>query len=240
MAQPSTAPDPPATDCPYCAPDEKCALHVELAGVDQVDSEGALEAAPIDSSDGAMRAGANCERDQVAQPRWGTRADRPGPRGCWALTKAGRHCAAAVRSDGDYCNAHSGIGVAADPAEHSLVGRQRSAEVRRTRADLRLVLGQTRMDTPRAALRAAAILNAERLAGTTIAAALDPALPPLARARLALDIVEAADPKVQTQLSVTGELDVEQASLGQLIALAEQRGIDLTRPAGVLEQPESA
>ena len=177
-----------------------------------------------DSTDGGMRAGANCERDQVAQPAWGTRAERPGKRGCWALTKAGRHCAAAVRGDGDFCNAHSGIGVAASPAEHSLVGRARSAEARRTRADLRLVLGHTRMDTPRAALRAVAILNAERLAGTTISAALDPSVPPERRARLALDIVEAVDPKVSTALSITSELDVDNASLGQLIALAEEQG----------------
>lgn len=203
----------------------------ELAG-ELGDELGELESGPpIDSVDGGMRAGANCERDQVAQPAWGTRGDSPGKRGCWALTKAGRPCAAAVRGDSDYCNAHAGVGVAASPAEHSLVGRQRSAEVRRTRADLRLVLGTTRLDTPRAALRAAAILNAERLAGTTIAAALDPTLSPLARAKLALEIVEAVDPKVSTSLSVTGELDVEQASLGQLMQLAAERGISLERGA---------
>jgi hypothetical protein len=105
-----------------------------------------------------------------------------------------------------------------------------AAERRRARADLRMIIGNTRMDTPRAALRALAIVNAERLAGTTIAAALDPALPGLARAKLALEVIEAVDPKVTTSLAVTGELDMEQASLGQLIALAEARGISLERP----------
>jgi hypothetical protein len=203
----------------------------ELAG--ELGNElGELEsAAPMNSVDGGMRAGANCERDQVAQPAWGTRGDSPGPRGCWAVKKDGAACAAAVRADGDFCNAHSGIGVAADPAKHSPVGSARAAERRRARADLRLIIGNTRMDTPRAALRALAIVNAERLAGTTIAAALDPALPGLARAKLALEVIEAVDPKVTTSLAVTGELDVEQASLGQLMALAAERGIDLERPA---------
>lgn len=172
---------------------------------------------------------------ELAQPKWGTRADSPGPRGCWALTKAGRRCAAAVRADGDFCNAHSGVGVAADPAKHSPAGSKRAAEVRRTRADLRLVLGHTRMDTPRQALRALAIVNAERLAGTTISAALDPSVLPERRARLALDIIEAADPKVSTVATLTGEVDMEQATLGQLLALAQERGISLERPA--LEAP---
>jgi hypothetical protein len=168
--------------------------------------------------------------EQPAQPRWGTRADSAGPRGCWALTKAGRHCAAGAVSGGEFCSAHSGLGIAASPAEHSKVGRVRSAESRRARADLRLVLGTTRLDTPRAALRAQAILNAERLAASTIAAALDPDLAPERRARLALDIIEAADPKVSAVATVTGELDVGSASLGQLLALAEQQGLDLSRP----------
>ena len=106
-----------------------------------------------------------------------------------------------------------------------------AAERRRARADLRMIIGNTRMDTPRSALRALAIVNAERLAGTTIAAALDPSVPPERRARLALDIVEAVDPKVSTSLSVTSELDMEQASLSQLMALAAERGVSLERPA---------
>ena len=168
---------------------------------------------------------------ELAQPKWGTRAEKPGKRGCWALTKAGRHCGSARRADGDFCNAHSGIGVAADPALHSPKGSAVAAERRRARADLRMIIGNTRMDTPRSALRALAIVNAERLAGTTIAAALDPSVPPERRARLALDIVEAVDPKVSTSLSVTSELDMEQASLSQLMALAAERGVSLERPA---------
>jgi hypothetical protein len=162
------------------------------------------------------------------QPRWGTRADSPGPRGCWALTKAGRACASIRRADSDFCNAHSGRGVAADPAAHSRIGVARSAEVRRTRADLRLVIGSQRLDTPRAALRAAAILNAERLAGTTIAAALDPDLATERRARLALDIIEAVDPKQTSVMTVSGEIDPQNASLGELLRFAEAHQIDLS------------
>lgn len=95
------------------------------------------------------------------------------------------------------------------------------------------------MDTPRAALRAQAILNAERLAVTTVAAALDPELAPEKRARLALEIIEAADPKVSAQATVTGELDVGSASLGQLLQLCEAQGIDLTRPAPPAPLPAS-
>jgi hypothetical protein len=168
---------------------------------------------------------------EPAQPKWGTRAESPGPRGCWALTKAGRHCAAGAVSGGEFCSAHSGLGIAASPAEHSRVGVKRSAESRRARADLRLVLGTTRLDTPRAALRAAAIVNAERLAASTIAAALDPELSPAQRVRACLDVIEAADPKVSAVATITGEFDPEQASLGQLMALAEQQGISLDRPS---------
>jgi hypothetical protein len=86
-----------------------------------------------------------------------------------------------------------------------------------------------------------AILNAERLAASTIAAALDPDVSPERRARLALDIIEAADPKVSAVATVTGELDVGSASLGQLMALASEQGIDLARPAPELgPEPEPA
>ena len=86
------------------------------------------------------------------------------------------------------------------------------------------------MDSPRVALRAEAILNAERLARTTVAAALDPELSPAQRVRACLDVIEAAEPKVSAVATVTGELDVGSASLGQLLALASEQGIDLTRP----------
>jgi len=169
--------------------------------------------------------------EQPAQPHWGTRGTSPGKRGCWALAKTGRPCAAQVLNEGDYCSAHSWRGVAADPLGHSLVGRQRSAEVRRQRADLRLVLGTRRLDSPRAALRAAAIVNAERLAVTTVDAALDPNEDPLKRARLALEIIEASDPRQTAHAVVEGEVDLESASLGQLMALAESQGISLDRPS---------
>jgi hypothetical protein len=77
-----------------------------------------------------------------------------------------------------------------------------------------------------------AIVNAERLAGTTISAALDPSLAPEKRARLALEIIEAADPKVSTVATLTGELDPSSASLSDLLRYAEAQGISLERPAG--------
>lgn len=167
---------------------------------------------------------------EMPQPKWGTRGESPGIRGCWAVKKDGQPCGAAVRNDSDFCNAHSGHGLAANPAQHSLVGRRRSAEVRRDRAELRLILGSTRLDSPRMALRAEATRAAERLARTTVAAALDPALSPAATVRACLDVIEAAEPKVSATAVISGEFDPASASLGQLMALATQQGIDLTRP----------
>jgi hypothetical protein len=71
-------------------------------------------------------------------------------------------------------------------------------------------------------------VNAERLAGSTIAAALDPDLATERRARLALDIIEAVDPKQTSVVTVSGEIDPANASLGELLRFAEAHQIDLS------------
>jgi len=70
---------------------------------------------------------------ELPQPRYATRADSPGARGCWALKRDGEHCGAARRADSDFCNAHepSAGGVASSPAEWSLRGRAASVASRR-------------------------------------------------------------------------------------------------------------
>lgn len=172
-------------------------------------------------------------QEEPKAPAWTTRNSTPGPRGCWALNKRGDPCGSARRADGDYCNAHSGLGVAADPKGHSAVGTVASAESRRRRAALRLVIGSTRLDTPRAALRGLAVVNAERMAGRVVGAAISPQTPDVQAAKLCLDIIDAVDPRLSTVTEVTGELDpsqLESLSLSQLMSFAHQHGIE-AKPA---------
>jgi len=166
------------------------------------------------------------EETEPVAPRWGTRGQAPGERGCWATKVNGQPCAAARRNDSDYCNAHHGAGLAADPLAASLRGRVASAQARRRRADLRLALGATRLDSPRGALRAAAWVEARAIAERTIGAILDPKLSPEATVKAALAVLDAIDP-VQ-ELTLTGELDpsaVEALSWSELQAAAERLGL---------------
>lgn len=161
------------------------------------------------------------------QPFTGTRGDSPGPRGCWAVKKSGDPCGAARRSDGDFCNAHSGVGLVADPAKWSKVGVVKSAEVRRRRADMRLVLGRTSLNSPRGVLKAAVVVEAERLAGIALDAAFDPNQDSLKRGQHALTLIDAVDPQVRVSASVTTEIDPSTASLSELITFAQTHGIEL-------------
>jgi hypothetical protein len=174
--------------------------------------------------------------DEPKAPAWTARGSAPGPRGCWAINKAGLPCSAPVRSDGDYCNSHSGIGVAADPKGHAARGIQASIESRRRRADLRLVIGSTRLDTPRGALRAAVLLEAERLARRAVGAATDPAQPPRDVVNNVLALVDAVDPKQTMAATIEGSFDPSTASLSQLLSFAEVHGIE---PIGSISAAEA-
>jgi hypothetical protein len=84
------------------------------------------------------------------------------------------------------------------------------------------------MDTPRGALRANVIANAERLGGRAVGAALDESVRPEVAARLCLDLIEAVDPKQQTVTTVTGSLDPEaldSMSFRELLSFAQDNGI---------------
>lgn len=158
-------------------------------------------------------------------PVYGVRADSPGPRGCWSLNKRGEPCSAARRADSDYCNAHSGIGISADPKGHSRIGVARSAEVRRRRATLRLALGGTRLNTPRGVLKAMAFADAERVAAAALAGATDPSVPLAQRSRHALALIDAVEPLAQAELELTLPTNpegVELLGLEELQALARQ------------------
>ena len=162
-------------------------------------------------------------------PRYGTRGTAPGRRGCWAVSKAGNPCAAPRRGDGEYCNAHSGVGVAENPSGFSEAAVRKSAEVRRRRAELRLVLGSTRLDTPRGVLRAQTLLNAERVAGRVLGAVLDPDVRPETAAKLGLDLIEAVDPRQSAEVTMTGNLNgeaIEGMGFRELLSFAQGHGID--------------
>ena len=163
------------------------------------------------------------------QPFHGTRGDAPGPLGCWAIKRDGQPCRAAKVGGSDFCSAHSGLGIAKDPAAFAPAGIRASAESRRRRAELRLVIGRTRPDSPRSALKALANVNAARLAGRAVSAALDPEVRPDTAAKLALEIIEATDPKDQSTLTVHGSIDPSTASLAELVAFCEGQGISLDR-----------
>jgi hypothetical protein len=178
---------------------------------------GALHGSPLADS-----------QEEPKAPAWSTRGEAPGPNGCWALNKAGKPCSSFGRKDGDYCNAHSGLGLAADPKGHSRIGVQRSAENRRRRAELRLAIGIPRLNTPRGVLAAEAYLSAERIAGRVVGAILDPQTPPVQAARLGLDLVNAVDPPMTATLTQEVPTDpdgVSKLSFSQLMAVGQQLGV---------------
>src|SRR5580765_240489 len=106
-----------------------------------------------------------------------------------ALNNRGEPCGAVKRRDGDFCTAHAGLGVAADPQRYAALGHEARREQLATRARLRLVLGDRGRVSARSVLREKANLNAERLAGTAISAALSPETDPVKAAGLALAII---------------------------------------------------
>ena len=159
------------------------------------------------------------------QPFHGTRGAAPGPRGCWAIASHGSPCASPRRGDSDFCNAHSGVGVAESPLDFSAKGGRRSAEVRRRRADLRFLIGGTRSDSPRTALRAAAILSKEPLAWRAIDAALDPNLPSEKALPAVLSLIDAVDPQAELTLSTADSSAIHSLSLEDALAMARAEGL---------------
>lgn len=173
----------------------------------------------------------------VSQPVWSTRGSAPGPRGCWSLNKRGEPCSAARRADGDYCNAHSGLGVAENPAAWAQRGGEAAAMQRRRQAALRIQLGITRSDTPRGVLRAVAYVERERIAARVVDAVLDPNVPSARAADLGMKLIDVVDPPLQATL--TGPVPstpegVASLSLSQLLTIGESMGIDPS-PLGSIE-----
>jgi hypothetical protein len=167
-------------------------------------------------------------QEAVSQPAYGVRGDAPGPRGCWAAKRNGEPCGAAPRRGEDYCNGHSGHGVAMNPVEWSAKGRAAAAESRRRRAALRLALGITGTGSPRALLKAAVVAEAERIVAAALSPIGDDSLGSAAKQRAALALLDAADPMAQASLELplpSNPEGVEQMGLEDLRALAQQVGI---------------
>jgi hypothetical protein len=160
-------------------------------------------------------------QDELPQPFHSTRSDVAGPRGCWALNKHGEPCGAGRRSDSDFCNAHSGIGVSADPRAYQPLAREAKRRNAEIRASMRMVLGNTRPTSPRGHLKARAFADAERIAARAVNGALDDP-------RLALALIREVDPPAQVEVSLampqTME-EVERLSPMDLLALAAQLGM---------------
>lgn len=170
------------------------------------------------------------------QPFHGSRGSEPGHRGCWALNTRGDPCGAARRGDSDFCNAHSGVGVAANPKGFAAKGLEAANRNRRRRADLRIALGVTRPNSPRGLLKLAVNREAERLAWRAVDAALDPSVPSEKAIPAVLSLIEAVDPQAQIELSTAlPEGGVKAMSLDELVSFAEANGIPLPSVDGSTE-----
>lgn len=209
-------------------PGSRQEIDPESAGTDDEGERQDVDA--LSEAQAATRASDNGDgADSPPQPVHGTRAEEAGPKGCWATTVAGNPCRAPAVNGGPYCNAHSGNGVAADPLAHSVTGHEARRRNIETRARMRLMLGNVRPDTPRGALKIKAHAMAERLAGRVIDAALDGESDPIRAGSLALRVIETTDPLTEASLEVSGPMDLDKATLPELIAFAQANGISLER-----------
>lgn len=186
-----------------------------------------LEPTPADAGDEPLEATLTAPVDAPPQPVHSVRSETQGARGCWAIsTRTGQPCGAAARRGEDYCNAHSGVGVASDPRAHMPLAHEARRENLRVRAEMRLALGSTRPNSPRAILRARANADAERLADAAVRDGLK-------NGALALKVIREVDPApevtVRAELPTSVE-ELEGLSLSQLMALAERHGINPSRP----------
>ena len=192
------------------------------------------------AEDGADLAGQQ-QTEPLLLPVHATRGASPGPKGCWAVKRDGVPCGAAAIRGAEYCAAHSGRGVAGDPAKYSPLGAEKRRQNGAVRAELRVMYGNTRQGGVRAALRAAAERQAIALAGSALNAALDPDVDILKRGQHALAVIEAVDPARTSQVSVAGEIDpqaVDNLSLSELVALAGNMGLAQPGSPVALNQPD--
>lgn len=125
----------------------------------------------------------------------------------------------------------------ADPAGNGIKGAAANQARREHRAELKLLLGSTNVSTPKGAMRAAMLMEAERLVSKVLKEALAPDGDGLKQSDLILRMMEMVEPKAEASLTVP--LDAAQLSgmgLRDLIALADAHGITPAERAIEAEQ----
>jgi hypothetical protein len=229
----------------YC---RACEREVVIEGTAHQDEENEEEQAGGDDVTLVAQKSEGADPDSLPLPFHSTRADSPGPRGCWARAKHGGSCHAPAVRGQDYCAAHSGLGISADPARYAPIGQAAHREQLAVRATMRAMHGGTRPNSPRAVLRAHVHRNAERLAGRALGAALSPATDDAKAAGIAIRLIETADPPSQATLEISADLtpeDVDKLSYSELLRVAEAWGITPLDPSetavdGCHELPQPA
>jgi hypothetical protein len=143
-------------------------------------------------------------------------------------TRTGQPCGAAAIRGRDYCVCHSGLGVASDPAKYAPLAAAKKRENAQVRASMRLLLGNTRVMSPRNVLRARATVEAERLADRAVNGALSDKVDDATGAKLAMALIDQVDPPVEASVEVKfpqSAEDVDKLSYRELLALADELGI---------------
>lgn len=190
--------------------------HLQVGTAEQDEPVEAVEAEVVD------------DPEPLSLPVHSTRGEAPGARGCWAISRraGGAPCGAAPIRGTDFCAAHTGLGIAADPAAYQPLAIEQRRENLRVQAQVRAVLGVTRTDSPRALLKAKVYAQRERIVDTAIEGALKDG-------RLAMRVIDAVDPPIQA--TFTGDVELSEESvarmpLSELMTLASSLGIQ-TPPA---------
>src|SRR5262252_6422339 len=151
---------------------------------------------------------------ELAQPKHGTRGTEPGPRGCWAIKHSGEPCGAAARRGQDFCGAHLGLGVAADPRRYQPLATAAAKANAGRRAQLRASLGLTRRHSTRDLLKAEVFRERERVVAAAMSPIRDSGLGSVARHRAALELLETVEPVTKIELDV--ELPVDEQGVERL------------------------
>jgi hypothetical protein len=204
--------------------------------IEELSSEEVLEEElEIASADASPDAPGERQDERLAQPFHSVRADRPGPRGCWAMSRStGEPCASPAMRGHEFCAAHSGKGVSGNPSHYSPIGQAAHREQLAVRATLRAMYGTNRSVGPRAVLRAHVDRQAERIVARALNGALSSEVPDEKAAKLALELIREADPVVKATVEFSENVtpaEVDAMSYRELLAIARQEGLEV--PGGL-------
>ena len=169
-------------------------------------------------SDEAEHVGAEVIVLALPQPKHSVRADRPGVRGCWAISKrTNEPCGSPAAHGGEFCAAHSGLGIAADPQRYVPLAHQARKRNLEIRATMRHLIGDIGRTSPRQVLRAAVIAQAEPLVGRAVNAALSSEVPDDRAGKLALELIREVDPAVKAEVSLSASMPQSEEQVDAMI-----------------------